>query len=715
MFAGLFLFWKTERAQCIKDSNYYSITYTATKQSLVVDGLVSSQSETVALLRNEGYNNFISKFTSDGSVIWSNEYVPDYPFLYWYSYPWYEQTKVNGIIMAADSSYYAYGSMFEHGSTLNGGEDPPGHWAGFILHLDRFGEIISGKYLGNWRTDYTVNSLIQLANGNFVVYLRSFFEPYVSKVVCLDGVGNVIWGTPLKTGFLYTEINDVNPVMKQCANGNIVVANEMLRQVDDTIFYPFTPPIIVPAPLYYFSTFQIDGKNGNLLWERSFQCPPLHNTNVNEDFIPQIKSITELPNGNLSFAADMYMPIDNVIFYKHKFFSKRAVNLITNQDGYFLKLIAYRPQNGSCSLQNAHGGSNGEQTLLIKDTSSQQLIIFKIDQNGRLIRSKTFTNINSTESSSGFVLQKPNNEGYFLFQGDPYINRFNLYITNSIGNDSCVQFASTLVAEDATWPWYVDKVNVLSRPFEIDFRYSSFNFTKKSYPLLKHNDCQYQYICCTDFIDSLHPHNISICENESYTLPDNTKVKAAGTYYQTLKTQRGCDSVVYYNMKIIKSPSHLTASPDTCLENASGIKLKATGGYDSYLWNRLSIKDSVYTVHSPGSYSVTVENMCGAKTDTIHVYDHCSFPIYFPNAFTPNGDFLNDILKVPEANKDKFRRLSIYNRWGELVFYTTTQGNGWDGKFNGIPQPTGVYVYFLEMEGLSGQRLNQKGTVTLIR
>ena len=97
------------------------------------------------------------------------------------------------------------------------------------------------------------------------------------------------------------------------------------------------------------------------------------------------------------------------------------------------------------------------------------------------------------------------------------------------------------------------------------------------------------------------------------------------------------------------------------------------------------------------------------------MYDHCDFPIYFPTAFTPNGDFLKDVLKVPDLNKNKLRRLSIFNRWGQIVFSTNNPGIGWNGTMKGIPQPVGVYIYYLEMEGLSGQRLNQRGTVVLIR
>jgi gliding motility-associated-like protein len=274
-----------------------------------------------------------------------------------------------------------------------------------------------------------------------------------------------------------------------------------------------------------------------------------------------------------------------------------------------------------------------------------------------------------------------------------------------------------VVREDVVWPWYHNKIQFADDVhFDQDFRYSPFKFVKKAYPISQKIDCEYQYECCKDVIDSLRPHNISLCEDQTYTLPDNNRVKDSGTYYITLRTSRGCDSIVYYNIKTLKSPSHLKGSPDTCLENASSIQLRATEGYESYLWNiNISTIQPYYSVHSPGSYTVSVENVCGAKTDTIQVYDHCSFPIYFPSAFTPNGDFLNDVLRVPPENKDKLRRLSIYNRWGQLVFYTTKPGDGWDGKFKGLLQPNGVYIYFLEMEGLSGEKFNQKGTVVLIR
>ena len=700
--------------QCPKDSNYYSITYTGGNTNYVQEAVTTSHNEIVAVLQNPSNFTFVAKFTSNGNVIWSNEYSPDYPMVYWNSFPWYEKTKMEGMIMAKDSTYYIYGSTYEHGRAVSGGEDPPSHWAGLILHLDKYGSVISGRYIGNWRTDYTINGMMQLGNGNLIVYLRSLFYPFTSKLLCIDDANGIVWATPLQPNTLYSEVAEVKPVIKELSNGNIVVANGMVRNLADTLFQPWLPPVIFPPPLYYFNLFQIDGKSGTLVWQRSSQCPPLTNTHITKNFIPQIKGISELPGGNISFLADMYLPIDGLIYYNSQDFSKRAVNFITNSDGYFIKLYAYHQKGGSCSLQNVWQAGN-KQVLLVKDTTNQQRIIFEIDENGQITSSKSFSSAISTELSSDFGLQQKSNAGYFIFQGDPYSTSFHLDITNAKGNDSCIQRPVAMVSEDLPWPWFVDKVHFPTIPPDVDMRYSLFNFSRKSYPLSQNTICQYQYTCCTDFIDTMHAHNVSICENETYTLPDNSRVNTTGSYYTKYHTERGCDSVVYFNVKVLKSPSHLTASPDTCLESPAGVRLKAAGGYDSYSWNGLVIPDSVYTVHSVGTYWVTAENICGSKTDTIHVYDHCKFPIYFPTAFTPNGDGVNDVLRVPVANKNKFRRLSIYNRWGQLVFYTTTTDAGWDGKFNGLAQATGVYVYFLEMETLAGEKVNQKGTVALIR
>ncbi len=88
--------------------------------------------------------------------------------------------------------------------------------------------------------------------------------------------------------------------------------------------------------------------------------------------------------------------------------------------------------------------------------------------------------------------------------------------------------------------------------------------------------------------------------------------------------------------------------------------------------------------------------------------------IAVPNAFTPNGDGVNDQVFVRgyAINRMLFR---IYNRWGQLVFESTNQRVGWDGKYKGVLQPMDAYAYTLEVEFTDGTRASKKGDITLLR
>jgi gliding motility-associated-like protein len=59
--------------------------------------------------------------------------------------------------------------------------------------------------------------------------------------------------------------------------------------------------------------------------------------------------------------------------------------------------------------------------------------------------------------------------------------------------------------------------------------------------------------------------------------------------------------------------------------------------------------------------------------------------------------------------------LSIYNRWGQKLFYTTNPEIGWDGTFEGSPVPQGAYAFYVNAIFLTGKRLVQHGDITIIR
>ena len=60
--------------------------------------------------------------------------------------------------------------------------------------------------------------------------------------------------------------------------------------------------------------------------------------------------------------------------------------------------------------------------------------------------------------------------------------------------------------------------------------------------------------------------------------------------------------------------------------------------------------------------------------------------------------------------------MNIYNRWGQLIFTTNSlDGRGWDGDFNGVPQPEGVYIYIIEAAFKDAEHFHKQGNITLLR
>jgi gliding motility-associated-like protein len=86
-----------------------------------------------------------------------------------------------------------------------------------------------------------------------------------------------------------------------------------------------------------------------------------------------------------------------------------------------------------------------------------------------------------------------------------------------------------------------------------------------------------------------------------------------------------------------------------------------------------------------------------------------------PTGFTPNGDGLNDVVKPIAVGVKQIRYFAIYNRWGQLVFKTSINGHGWDGRIGGVLQASNVYVWMVNAVDYLDKPIFLKGTTTLIR
>ena len=103
---------------------------------------------------------------------------------------------------------------------------------------------------------------------------------------------------------------------------------------------------------------------------------------------------------------------------------------------------------------------------------------------------------------------------------------------------------------------------------------------------------------------------------------------------------------------------------------------------------------------------------CYVRRDTTLLLSKSTLAkIYVPNAFTPNGDGINDFFEIIGEGYECLKSLTIYDRWGNIVFKTNSLPLKWDGTRNGKPAGEGVYVYVIE--AITGDK--RAGTVTLIR
>jgi gliding motility-associated-like protein len=159
------------------------------------------------------------------------------------------------------------------------------------------------------------------------------------------------------------------------------------------------------------------------------------------------------------------------------------------------------------------------------------------------------------------------------------------------------------------------------------------------------------------------------------------------------------------------------------IAGGSGVRLlpQITGDVATYSWTPVAGLDNptaATVVASPGStteyrlYVVTNEGCHSTASELVEVY----YPLKMPGAFSPNGDGRNDVFRVPASFPVAMRYLAVYNRAGARMFYTANAGAGWDGRFNGLSQPAGTYVWELEFENPLTKKVEKRmGTVVLIR
>jgi gliding motility-associated-like protein len=192
------------------------------------------------------------------------------------------------------------------------------------------------------------------------------------------------------------------------------------------------------------------------------------------------------------------------------------------------------------------------------------------------------------------------------------------------------------------------------------------------------------------------------------------------TIYQVIAyNEFGCTDTAEVIINVAERPM-ADAGPDKYILDIRSVQLlgKASGQDISYSWTPNIFIDNANTLEpvvSPPadtSYVFRVESNlgCGFATDTVRVY--VLNDIFVPGAFSPNGDGLNDTWTIPGLNALTEYEISVFNRGGQLVYYTRNSPKPWNGSYRGQPLPAGAYVYMIDLKNKRGML---KGPVILVR
>ncbi len=209
------------------------------------------------------------------------------------------------------------------------------------------------------------------------------------------------------------------------------------------------------------------------------------------------------------------------------------------------------------------------------------------------------------------------------------------------------------------------------------------------------------------------PYNYQWLPNVSTT---NKAVNlSAGNYMVKVYDTNNCFANIA-NATLTDLPNTLAVNigADTSICPGETYILNAGSGYSSYLWQNQSSLPT-FSVTNTGNYYVTVTDKDGCTaSDSAFVTVNCD-DIFFPSAFSPNGDGKNELFgpfgNVTGVTNYTFQ---VFNRYGNMVFNTSNPSKKWDGKLNGNLL-TGVYVWYANYSIRSRKNLFQKGTVLIVR
>jgi gliding motility-associated-like protein len=199
---------------------------------------------------------------------------------------------------------------------------------------------------------------------------------------------------------------------------------------------------------------------------------------------------------------------------------------------------------------------------------------------------------------------------------------------------------------------------------------------------------------------------------------------SGGKYTVKVRDNGGCTATL--NNIIVDEPALLQLTgvmrkPVSCSGSQDGeITFNTAGGtppYSYYIQGYGTQTDNVIRHLDGGQYHYRVMDSHGCSTDgdaeITKEWRDCA--VFMPNAFSPNGDGLNDVFRAKVHDDVSAFRMAVYGRWGQLVYESSEPSYGWDGTQKGRGLPSGSYLWMITYTNSKQQAMKQQGTVLLVR
>jgi gliding motility-associated-like protein len=220
------------------------------------------------------------------------------------------------------------------------------------------------------------------------------------------------------------------------------------------------------------------------------------------------------------------------------------------------------------------------------------------------------------------------------------------------------------------------------------------SFTFDAPPIISIEKIIKTTLCQGQSIDLLAQYSGGTIKWSTGETTDQITVTAPGNYTATVSSAAGCQADTSITIAFFPNPILSVNDTSVCTYKKQVVTLAAPSGYTLYSWNGQD-GGQTYQVSQPQMVNLMVTDVNGCQaSQQIKVVDECP-NIYIHNAFTPNGDGINDTWVIEGLDSDLTATVKVFTRYGTLIFNSNGYGTPWNGEYNNKKLPVGVYYYVI--------------------